>query len=92
MHVTSFADTILRTDPHGVGFSGEGEDIMAVILQRLMLWLGLVLLTSSVTLAAVERRKFTTATAYLVVEILDDDLVHFEAAALYLTHGLPDYL
>lgn len=55
---------------------------MTAILQRLTIWLGLVLLTSSVALAAVERRKFTTATAYLVVEILGDDLVHFEVSSV----------
>jgi alpha-glucosidase (family GH31 glycosyl hydrolase) len=31
--------------------------------------------------AQVQRKKFTTSSAYLVVEVLDDDLVHFELAA-----------
>jgi hypothetical protein len=33
---------------------------------------------SGPALADVERRKFTSGDRYLVVEVLDDDLVHFE--------------
>jgi alpha-glucosidase len=42
----------------------------------------LAVLVPALAAAAVERRQFTTAAGYLVIEVLDDDLVHFEASAI----------
>ena len=42
----------------------------------------LAILAPAFAIAAVERRQFTAAAGYLVIEILDDDLVHFEASAV----------
>lgn len=42
----------------------------------------ILLLVGQTCLAAVERKKFSTPNAYLIVEILDDDLVHFEVSAI----------
>jgi alpha-glucosidase (family GH31 glycosyl hydrolase) len=49
-----------------------------------ILMLTLVASTSLTSTAAadVQRKKFTTPSAYLVVEVLDDDLIHFEASAI----------
>lgn len=53
---------------------------MAIPTRNLMPLLA-VCLAPAAGLAAVERHTFATDSAYLVVEILSDDLVHFEAAA-----------
>jgi alpha-glucosidase (family GH31 glycosyl hydrolase) len=52
-----------------------------VVLGRMVMLLLAVALAPAAGLAAVERHTFATDSAYLVVEILADDLVHFEAAA-----------
>ena len=50
---------------------------------RLLLGLlALLALHGATAQAEVYRAKFTTPSAYLVVEVLDDDLVHFEVSAL----------
>ena len=50
---------------------------------RLLLGLSALLALHGATARAeVHRAKFTTPSAYLVVEVLDDDLVHFELSAL----------
>jgi alpha-glucosidase len=51
-------------------------------LRRIALGLLVAILVPGLALAAVERRKFTAPAGYLVVEVLDDDLVHFEASAI----------
>jgi alpha-glucosidase len=48
--------------------------------QALLLSLAGLLIVSQGALAEVERKKFTTSTHYLLVEVLDDDLVHIEMA------------
>jgi alpha-glucosidase len=42
----------------------------------------LVSLAPSLAAGAPERRQFTSTAGYLVVEVLDDDLVHFEASSV----------
>jgi alpha-glucosidase len=51
-------------------------------VRRLALALAAVVLAPGLALGAVERRQFTTTAGYLVIEVLDDDLVHFEASAI----------
>jgi alpha-glucosidase (family GH31 glycosyl hydrolase) len=50
--------------------------------RRTALAAALAMLVPALAAAAVERRQFTTAAGYLVIEVLDDDLVHFEASAV----------
>lgn len=50
--------------------------------QRIALLFALAGLVHSLAFAAVERRQFTAPAGYLVIEVLDDDLVHFEASAI----------
>lgn len=40
------------------------------------------LLMPSLAAGAVERRQFTSTVGYLMIEVLDDDLIHFEASAI----------
>jgi alpha-glucosidase len=47
-----------------------------------VLALAFVSLGPGLASGAVERRQFTAAAGYLVIEVLDDDLVHFEASAV----------
>ena len=42
----------------------------------------LAVLLPALAVAAVERRQFTTTGGYLMIEVLDDDLVHFEASVV----------
>jgi hypothetical protein len=44
--------------------------------------MALALLLPESILAAVDRTTFTTASAYLSVEVLDDDLVHLELVTI----------
>jgi hypothetical protein len=44
--------------------------------------MALALLLPESILAAVDRTTFSTASAYLSVEVLDDDLVHLELSAV----------
>ena len=55
---------------------------MVRIRRTAALLYALATLTPSLAAGAVERRQFTSAAGYLVVEVLDDDLVHFEASAI----------
>lgn len=55
---------------------------MRAIWRELPTLFVIVLLLPSLALAAVERRKYSIPNAYLVIEVLDDDLVHFEASAI----------
>lgn len=41
-----------------------------------------LLLTPVLAMAAIERHKFNTPSAYLLIEVLDDDLIHFEVSAI----------
>jgi hypothetical protein len=50
--------------------------------QRTALLFALATLVPALAIGAVERRQFTATAGYLVVEVLDDDLVHFEASAI----------
>lgn len=52
-----------------------------LILRHALISLTAVWLVPTATLASVERHEFATEDAYLVIEVLDDDLVHFETAA-----------
>lgn len=54
------------------------------MLKKSLIILFLLLLSYQPISAADEipRRKFTTPTAYLIVEVLDDDLIHFEVSAV----------
>jgi hypothetical protein len=58
------------------------ESIMARTARRTALALALATLVPALAGAAVERRQFTAAAGYLVIEVLDDDLVHFEASSI----------
>jgi alpha-glucosidase len=53
---------------------------MKQFLYRPFIVLAFSLLIQSVAEATVFRTKFNSSSAYLVVEVLDDDLVHFETA------------
>jgi len=48
----------------------------------LVLTLAALALMQTTAQAGVERKKFTTPNGYLIVEVLDDDLIHFEASAI----------
>jgi hypothetical protein len=48
----------------------------------LMLTLLASVLVPTTALADVQRKKFTIPHAYLVVEVLDDNLMHFELSAI----------
>jgi alpha-glucosidase len=50
--------------------------------RRTALALAIAIIVPDLAAAAVERRQFTAPAGYLVVEVLDDDLVHFEASAI----------
>jgi alpha-glucosidase (family GH31 glycosyl hydrolase) len=54
--------------------------------------LGVVSVLPSLAFGAVERRNFSIPGAYLVVEVLDDDLVHFELSAIGSGPPLTDAL
>jgi alpha-glucosidase (family GH31 glycosyl hydrolase) len=54
---------------------------MQIWRQSLMIPCLLLFLAPSVS-AEVHRKKFSTASAYLIVEVLDDDLVHFEVSTV----------
>jgi len=56
----------------------------AFFLRGSTLFVVLVILVNlpGVALSAPERRLFSTPNAYLVVEVLDDDLIHFELSAI----------
>lgn len=41
----------------------------------------IIFLAPVLAMAAIERLKFNTPSAYLVIEVLDDDLIHFEVSA-----------
>jgi hypothetical protein len=53
---------------------------MKRFLYRPFVFLAFSLLIQSAAEASVFRTKFNSSSAYLVVEVLDDDLVHFETA------------
>lgn len=55
---------------------------MACSERRTALVFVLAILVPGVAVGAVERRQFTAPAGYLVIEVLDDDLVHFEASAI----------
>ncbi len=55
---------------------------MRSISGRFLSFVVVALLVPGLASAAVERRKFTAPSGYPVVEVLDDDLVHFEASAV----------
>ena len=55
---------------------------MRAISGKLLSFVVVALLVPGLALAAVERRKFTAPGGYLIVEVLDDDLIHFEASAV----------
>ncbi|MGF1641591.1 MAG: TIM-barrel domain-containing protein [Rhodospirillales bacterium] len=55
---------------------------MRTISSRLLSAAIVMLLLPGLASAAVERRKFTAPGGYLVVEVLDDDLIRFEASAV----------
>ncbi len=57
---------------------------MMQLLRKSLLPLFILLLLYQSVLAAgeVPRKKFTTPSAYLIVEVLDDDLVHFEISSV----------
>lgn len=46
------------------------------------LFLSIFAFSAQEAMAAVQRFKFTSGSSYLIVEFLDDDLVHFELSAL----------
>lgn len=46
------------------------------------LWSAALLFVSTPLLAAVQQAKFVSGDRYLIVETLDDDLIHFELSAL----------
>lgn len=50
--------------------------------KKLLFGLFVVVFLSQVVDAEVFRKKFTSPSAYLIVEVLDDDLVHFEVSAV----------
>jgi alpha-glucosidase (family GH31 glycosyl hydrolase) len=58
------------------------EEPMACSRQRIALLFAFASLVPGLAIGAVERRQFTATAGYLVVEVLDDDLVHFEASAV----------
>ena len=51
-------------------------------LSKLLLGLLALLLQYQAANAEVQRTKFTGPAGYLIVEVLDDDLVHFEVSAV----------
>jgi alpha-glucosidase (family GH31 glycosyl hydrolase) len=55
---------------------------MSAFLPRLTLFVVVLFVLPSLASGAVERRKFSIPGAYLVIEVLDDDLVHFELSAI----------
>jgi alpha-glucosidase len=55
---------------------------MARNSRRTVLAAAIAVFVPALAAGAVERRQFTTAAGYLVIEVLDDDLVHFEASAI----------
>ena len=50
--------------------------------QRIALVFAAAMLVPALAAGSVERRRFVSTAGYLVVEILDDDLAHFEASAV----------
>jgi alpha-glucosidase len=56
--------------------------MMRAISGKFLSFVVVALLVPGLASAAVERRKFTTPNGYLIVEVLDDDLIHFEASAV----------
>jgi alpha-glucosidase len=56
--------------------------VMARSGRTTALVLTLAILVPGLAAGAVERRQFIAPSGYLVIEVLDDDLVHFEASAV----------
>ena len=67
------ATEVIATALHGVVMRGWRRTALAVAI---------AIVVPGLAAAAVERRQFTAPAGYLVVEVLDDDLVHFEASAV----------
>jgi hypothetical protein len=55
---------------------------MSVTAHKLVIALVLCLAAPGLASAAVARHKYSAAGKYLVVEVLDDDLIHFEVSAI----------
>jgi alpha-glucosidase (family GH31 glycosyl hydrolase) len=67
---------------YAVGPLAEGEKATRYFRSSLMLTLAAATLLTSAAAADVQRKKFAIPGAYLIVEVLDDDLIHFEASAI----------
>lgn len=52
------------------------------IMRKLLLSLFILFFLCPAVSAEVQRKKFSTTSAYMVVEVLDDDLVHFEVSGI----------